>query len=77
MGTWGSFSGIRAAGRDVDQTHLPGPVIKYSWSFITTPAIGLYRVEKKNYRLHKEMLSFCPTPDVRRDVNLVFLLYFI
>jgi len=52
-------------------------VIKYWCSFTTTPAIRLYRVDKENYSLHIEMLSVCPTADIRRDVKLVFLLYFI
>ena len=67
------------AGREVDHTHThtSGPVIKYWWSFTTTPAIRLYRVDKENYSLHKEILPVCPTADVRRDVKLVFLLCFI
>jgi len=77
MGTEGSFSGIKAAGREVNQTHPSGTVIKYWCSFTTTPAIRLYRVDKENYSLHIEMLSVCPTADIRRDVKLVFLLYFI
>jgi hypothetical protein len=81
MGAGGSFLGMKVAGREVDythtHTHTSGPVIKYWWSFTITPATRLYRVDKENYSLHKEMLSVCPTADVRRNVKLVFLLYFI
>jgi hypothetical protein len=49
VGTGGSFSGIKAAGREVDRAHPSGPVIKYQWIRTTTPDIRLYSLDRDNF----------------------------